>query len=80
LKLRYRSPEDIIADSDMTRAQKIELLERMAYEVAEREVAQFEGMTRAIPVEPTYQLTPRQALNRLRRGDRVPTNTQHGAV
>ena len=76
----HRRPEDVLEDDEMTRDEKIDMLEKMAYELSEREVAELEGMTKKESAGEPLELTPRQALNRLRDGDRTPTNTQHGSV
>jgi hypothetical protein len=46
----FKTPDEVLADNDLSREQKIEILHRWEYDVRELQVAEEEGMEGPQPV------------------------------
>ena len=70
--LVFKTPGEVLANNELTRAQKIEILRRWEYDVRELQVADEEGMQGPEPV------TLDTVLNALRTLG-APEDTEHSA-
>ena len=70
--LVFKTPGEVVANNELTRAQKIEILRRWEYDVRELEVAEEEGMEGPEPVTLDAVLDALRTLG-------APEDTEHSA-
>ena len=70
--LVFKTPGEILANNELTRAQKIEILRRWEYDVRELQVADEEGMEGPEPVTLDAVLDALRTLG-------APEDTEHSA-
>ena len=70
--LVFKTPGDVLANNQLTRAQKIEILRRWEYDVRELQVADEEGMEGPEPVTLDAVLDALRTLG-------APEDTEHSA-
>lgn len=70
--LVFKTPGEVVANNELTRAQKIEILRRWEYDVRELEVADEEGMEGPEPVTLDAVLDALRTLG-------APEDTEHSA-
>ena len=70
----FKSPEEVISNSDLTRAQKVEILQRWEYDVRQLQVADEESMTAPVPERVTLDVVLK-ALRKLG----APADMEHSA-
>ena len=70
--LVFKTPGEILANNELTRAQKIEILRRWEYDVRELQVADEEGMEGPEPVTLDTVLDALRTLG-------APEDTEHSA-
>ena len=70
--LVFKTPEEVLADSELSREQKIKILRRWEYDVRELQVAEEEGMEGPQPVTLDVVLRALRALD-------APADTERSA-
>ena len=70
--LVFKTPEEVLADSELSREQKIKILRRWEYDVRELQVAEEEGMEGPQPVTLDVVLRALRALG-------APADTERSA-
>ena len=70
--LVFKTPEEVLADSELSREQKIKILRRWEYDVRELQVAEEEGMEGPQPVMLDVVLRALRALG-------APADTERSA-
>ena len=63
--LVFKAPEEVLADNELSREQKIKILQRWEYDVRELQVAEEEGMEGPQPVTLDVVLRALRALARI---------------
>ena len=70
--LVFKAPEEVLADNELSREQKIKILQRWEYDVRELQVAEEEGMEGPQPVTLDVVLRALRALG-------APADTERSA-
>ena len=70
--LVFKAPEEVVADNELSREQKIKILQRWEYDVRELQVAEEEGMEGPQPVTLDVVLRALRALD-------APADTERSA-
>lgn len=70
--LVFKAPEEVVADNELSREQKIKILQRWEYDVRELQVAEEEGMEGPQPVTLDVVLRALRALG-------APADTERSA-
>ena len=70
--LVFKAPEEVVADNELSREQKIKILQRWEYDVRELQVAEEEGMEGPQPVMLDVVLRALRALG-------APADTERSA-
>ena len=70
--LVFKAPEEVVADNELSREQKIKILQRWEYDVRELQVAEEEGMEGPQPVTLDVVLRALRALG-------APVDTERSA-
>jgi hypothetical protein len=70
--LVFKAPEEVVADNELSREQKIKILQRWEYDVRELQVAEEEGMEGPQPVTLDVVLRALRALG-------TPADTERSA-
>ncbi len=73
------TPRQILESDALSRADKIEVLKKLAYDENARAVAQQEGMGLSAPPPEPRGITVREALTKLG-AERCCTDTMHGSI
>ena len=77
--LVFKTPEEVLADNELSREQKIEILQRWEYDVRELQVAEEEGMEGPQPITLDVVLRALRALGAAADTERSAPTKQGGS-